>query len=147
MWHAPDWLTIPYLEPNAGTIVAFVYSALYVLMEPVAGTALVPFIMGGTAFCNYLTQNFNPIATYVAVGLHIFSWIAQFVGHGKFEGRAPALLDNIVQAVFLAPLFVWIEILFMFGYRPELKSRLDKAVEVEITKWKQSKTKPNGKAN
>lgn len=25
------------------------------------------------------------------------SWIAQFIGHGAFEGRAPALLDNLLQ--------------------------------------------------
>lgn len=143
----PDWLTVPYLPPNLGTIVGILYSALYVLLEPVAGTALVPLIMGGTALANYLTSHHNPNATYIALGVHIFSWIAQFIGHGKYEGRAPALLDNIVQAVFLAPLFVWIELLFMFGYRPELKNRLDKAVEIEINKWKQSKAKANGKAN
>ena len=139
---------MPYLPPNLGTIVCFLYSALYVLLEPVAGTALVPLIVGGTALANYLTSHFNPIASYAAAGIHIFSWIAQFLGHGKFEGRAPALLDNIVQALFLAPLFVWMEILFTFGYRPELKARLDKAVEVEIEKWKQSKVKDtgNGKA-
>lgn len=127
----------------------FLYSALYVLLEPVAGTALVPFIVGGTALANYLTSHYNPIASYAAAGIHVSSWIAQFVGHLSFEGRAPALLDNLVQALFLAPLFVWIEILFMFGYRPELKARLDKAVVVEIEKWKQSKVKAtgNGKAD
>jgi len=25
------------------------------------------------------------------------SWIAQFIGHGIFEGRAPALLDSLAQ--------------------------------------------------
>ena len=143
----PDWLTVPYLPANLGTIVSFLYSGLYVLMEPVAGTAFVPFIIGGTALANYLTSHYNPNATYIAIGVHIFSWIAQFIGHGRYEGRAPALLDNIVQAVFLAPLFVWIEFLFLFGYRPELKNRLDKAVEMETNKWKQSKAKANGKAN
>lgn len=57
-----------------------------------------------------------------------------------FEGRAPALLDNLVQAVFLAPLFVWLEVLFSMGYRPELKKRLDKAVEEDIAKFRASKT-------
>lgn len=53
-----------------------------------------------------------------------------------FEGRAPALLDNLVQALFLAPFFVWMEVLFWCGYRPELKGRLDRAVEREIEKWR-----------
>lgn len=73
---------------------------------------------------------------YWAGGIHIVSWLAQFVGHGKFEGRAPALLDNLVQALLLAPLFVWMEILFFFGYRPELKARMEKGVEVEIAKFR-----------
>jgi uncharacterized membrane protein YGL010W len=34
-----------------------------------------------------------PFATYLQVG----SWIIQFIGHGVFEGRAPALLDNLGQ--------------------------------------------------
>jgi uncharacterized membrane protein YGL010W len=78
-------------------------------------------------------------ANYAAIGIHIVSWLVQFVGHGVFEGRAPALLDNLVQAIFLAPFFVWLEILFAFGYRPELKSRLDNAIEKELKKWRSEK--------
>jgi len=35
-----------------------------------------------------------------ALYLHICSWIMQFIGHGVAEGRAPALLDNIVGGAF-----------------------------------------------
>lgn len=75
----------------------------------------------------------------VALIVHIASWLLQFVGHGAFEGRAPALLDNLVQAIFLAPLFVWLEFLFKLGYRPELQTRVEKAVEKEIAKFKAQK--------
>jgi uncharacterized membrane protein YGL010W len=66
-------------------------------------------------------------------------WIAQFIGHGAFEGRAPALFDNLFQcrsdpsptmkltlcsAVVLAVFFVWMELLFSLGYKPELHRRL-----------------------
>ena len=78
---------------------------------------------------------------YYAAGIHIVSWLAQFVGHGAFEGRAPALLDNLVQALLLAPLFVWMEILFFFGYRPELKQRFDKSVEEEVAKFRKQQQK------
>ena len=112
-------------------------------MEPVAGALLAPLLIGGAAWGNHLTSTYGPIANYWAAGLHVFSWVAQFIGHGVFEGRAPALLDNLVQAIFLAPFFVWMEILFFLGYRPELKARLDKAVEQEIRKVRDSK-KANG---
>lgn len=108
-------------------------------MEPVAGGLLAPILLGWTALANYLTSTYGSTANYWALGIHVTSWIAQFVGHGAFEGRAPALLDNLVQAFFLAPFFVWMEILFFFGYRPGLKGRLDKAVAVEIDVYRKSK--------
>ena len=106
-------------------------------MEPVAGSCFAPILIGGTAYANHLTSTYGATANYIALGIHIFSWLAQFVGHGIFEGRAPALLDNLVQALFLAPFFVWLEVLFMFGYRPELKARLDAAIQKDVSKFKE----------
>jgi uncharacterized membrane protein YGL010W len=133
------------LPANLGTIVATLYSTLYILMEPVAGGMLAPLLLSATAYANHLTSTYGMTANYYALGLHIFAWLAQFVGHGIFEGRAPALLDNLVQALFLAPFFVWLEVLFFLGYRPELKARLDQSVAKEVAKFKASKTS-NGKA-
>jgi len=132
-------MTIPNLPANLGTIACTVYSTLYILMEPVAGGMLAPFLLAGTAYANHLTSTYGMRANYIAIGVHVFSWIAQFVGHGIFEGRAPALLDNLVQAIFLAPLFVWLEVLFAFGYRPELKARLNANVEKEVTRFREEK--------
>ena len=131
---------------NLGTIAGLLYAALYILMEPFAGGVLALFLLPGISFANHLTSTYGAIANYWAIGIHIVSWLLQFVGHGVFEGRAPALLDNLVQALFLAPFFVWLEVLFFIGYRPELKARLDKAVEKEIAKLKQGK-KDDGKTS
>ncbi|GME22428.1 uncharacterized protein LTHEOB_11616 [Neofusicoccum parvum] len=146
----PDALSIPNLPLNAGTIFAALYSVLYILMEPVAGGLLAPLIFAGTATVQHLLATYGATANHYAIGVHVVAWIAQFIGHGKFEGRAPALLDNIVQALFLAPFFVWLEVLFHFGYRPELKSRIDSAVQVNLKKFKDEKAKKktaNGGAN
>lgn len=35
-----------------------------------------------------------------AVIVQLVSWIAQFLGHGLAEGRAPALLDNVIGGRF-----------------------------------------------
>jgi uncharacterized membrane protein YGL010W len=116
-------------------------------MEPVAGAMIAPLIIGGTAYGNYLTSTYGASANSWAGAVNIACWIAQFLGHGKFEGRAPALLDNLVQALFLAPFFVWFEILFTLGYRPDLKRRLDKAVDEEIRKSRGTKERgANGSA-
>ena len=132
-------MVVPNLPANLGTVACLAYSTLYVLMEPVAGGMLAPLLLGGTAYANHLTSTYGMKANYIAIGVHVASWIAQFVGHGIFEGRAPALLDNLVQALFLAPFFVWLEILFAFGYRPELKSRLDQSVEREVARFRAQK--------
>lgn len=36
----------------------------------------------------------------IAGAAHVVSWIAQFMGHGLAEGRAPALLDNLLGGDF-----------------------------------------------
>lgn len=142
----PSWLQIPYLEPNLGTFAALTWGALYVLLEPVAGTVLALICLATAGGLNYLRVESSAPTTKVAIAVHAVSWIAQFIGHGSFEGRAPALLDNLFQAIFLAPLFVWLEFLFMIGYRPELKKRVDKAVVVEIAKFRARKAKETEKA-
>ena len=65
-----------------------------------------------------------------------------------------ALLDNLFQAIFLAPFFVWFELLFALGYRPELQTRMENGVLKEVAKFRASKAakangasgKANGKA-
>lgn len=140
----PQWSIIPNLPPNMATITTLLYSTLYILMEPVAGGILAPILLCWTAYANHLTTEYGMIANYWAIGIHLISWVAQFIGHGVFEGRAPALLDNLVQAAFLAPFFVWMEVLFMLGYRPELKARIESKVVKEVERFRKSKLQTNG---
>ena len=108
-------------------------------MEPVAGALIAPILIGSTAYANHLTSTYGALANFWAGAINIAGWMAQFVGHGVFEGRAPALLDNLVQAAFLAPFFVWLEVLFSLGYRPELKHRIDQAIEKEVSQLETAK--------
>jgi uncharacterized membrane protein YGL010W len=52
--------------------------------------------------------------------LFVGGWILQLVGH-VFEGRKPALADNLFQ-IFVAPVFLCAEIFFALGYKPTLHS-------------------------
>jgi uncharacterized membrane protein YGL010W len=60
-----------------------------------------------------------PIYQSVAIFAATFvgGWIIQLVGHA-FEGKRPALLDNIMQ-LFNAPLFLTAEMLLLLGVRKE----------------------------
>ena len=120
-------------------LICLAYGVLYILLEPVAGSVLSVLLLAGTAYANHLTSTYGMKVNYWAAGAHIVSWIAQFVGHGVYEGRAPALLDSLFQAIFLAPLFVWLEILFKLGYRPELKTRVEKVVKEDIASFRRSR--------
>ena len=101
--------------------------------------------LGATAFGNAMRVDDPTRTNQIAAITFIASWIMQFIGHGAFEGRAPALLDNLVQALFLAPLFVWLELLFKLGYRPALQARVEKKVQIEIAKFRAAKAaKANG---
>lgn len=147
LFHLPSWLVIPHLEPTLGTLAAFTWGGLYLLLEPVAGTLLALLCLGAAAAGNHLVAVDSETTTKAAIAVHVACWILQFVGHGCFEGRAPALLDNLLQAIFLAPLFVWLELMFALGYRPELQARVNKAVEKKIAEYKSGKEAKNGKAN
>lgn len=105
------------------------------LLEPVAGTIFFPLIIGWAAYSNHLTATMSSLSNKIAIAVEIFAWTAQFIGHGVYEGRAPALVDNLVQALVLAPFFVFMEILFRLGYRPELQKRVNIAVQKEIQKF------------
>lgn len=77
----------------------------------------------------------------VMLGLHIVAWISQFIGHGIYERRAPALLDNILL-IFVAPFFFVFEVLVMaFGYKEKSVREWNKAVAMEIKQFRDGKIK------
>jgi len=61
----------------------------------------------------------GPSSTVVAFGvLFVGGWALQFLGH-HYEGKRPALLDNIFQG-FVGPMFLVAESLVASGYRADL---------------------------
>lgn len=65
--------------------------------------------------------------------LHVFSWFIQVrVGHLHYEHRKPALLDSAVQSFLLAPLFVYYETLFYFGFQHKTKNAIQPKIDEKI---------------
>ncbi|HEY6822784.1 MAG TPA: Mpo1-like protein [Burkholderiales bacterium] len=65
---------------------------------------------------------------WIAFGaLFAGGWTLQLIGHA-FEGRKPALVDNVFQ-VFIAPIFLCAEIFFALGYRPELHAAVQERAQ------------------
>ncbi|KAF1969771.1 hypothetical protein BU23DRAFT_557395 [Bimuria novae-zelandiae CBS 107.79] len=140
-FRTPDLLSRLNLPLNFTSLASLNYATLYLILSPnVAGAVVGPLILSGAVFANRIVKKYDRTKlNTIAAAVHVVSWILQFVGHGKFEGRKPALLDNLVQAFFLAPLFVWYEMLFKLGFYKDLKKEVDAAIAVEITKLKAKK--------
>jgi uncharacterized membrane protein YGL010W len=98
-------------------------------------------------FITYLTTSYvkNHYEEYqpwkIALIIHIVCWLAQFYGHGVYEGRSPALLDNLFGAIVMAPLFVTMEVAFSLGYKSKLRARIDEIVKANIKKFKEESAK------
>ncbi|KAJ1956649.1 hypothetical protein GGI12_005253 [Dipsacomyces acuminosporus] len=119
------------------TLVLLGYSIFYIVLDKVAGLLFLPILYTIVVTSQQYIMS-SPGALKVTVALNIVSWIVQFIGHGVFEKRAPALVDNIGQALVMAPFFVFLEVLFALGYRPDLHRSLRSEVGVRILAHRRS---------
>jgi len=138
----PAWLPVPLTPALLPTLI---YVVTYVAMDPVAGgaaAALMLALHGWTAGLMAAAQPVFDLPLWQAVlAFHVTMWVVQFIGHGVFEGRAPALLDSLDQALVTAPLFVVLEIFFFFGYRKVFYQECMVEVKKEIEKFNYAKNK------
>ncbi|MFY9314449.1 MAG: Mpo1-like protein [Burkholderiales bacterium] len=58
------------------------------------------------------------------LALFVGGWALQLWGH-VFEGRKPALMDNLFQ-IFVAPIFLAAEVFFALGYKPKLHEQVQR---------------------
>ena len=78
-------------------------------------------------FAKQITPDQSPYLLFTA--FFVGGWIIQFGGH-IFEGRKPALFDNLLQ-IFMAPAFLIAEILFSL----KLQSHLQDEITARIDKY------------
>ncbi|XP_050372928.1 2-hydroxy-palmitic acid dioxygenase mpo1-like [Argentina anserina] len=128
---------------NVGFLLTLIYSLFYFFLDAKAGSlaALLCFIcwVGSSFLASRLGFSLSWKVVLVA---QIVCWTGQFIGHGCFEKRAPALLDNLAQAFIMAPFFVLLEALqSFFGYEPYpgFHAIVQAKVDAEITEWKDRK--------
>ncbi|KAI5960148.1 uncharacterized protein KGF55_004871 [Candida pseudojiufengensis] len=134
---------------NLGSLIAWIYGIYYIALDFKVGGITASIL---TIFSYFITQVYNQLSfagqdnfLKIVIGLHLISWIAQFYGHGIHEKRSPALLDNLLGALVLAPFFVSFEIAFWFGYKLDLKKSMDNEAGKNIRDFK-AKEKARKKA-
>jgi uncharacterized membrane protein YGL010W len=144
----PVWLaSLPYGEfavLNYSAVMAGIYMLWYIALDAFAGSLGAAIISTCFLFANYFViegaKALGVHSMHVTLAIHATAWILQFIGHGVFERRKPALFDSLDQALITAPMFVLLEILFPLGYRPELYQRVTKQVQINVKNFKATKT-------
>ncbi|XP_034906708.1 2-hydroxy-palmitic acid dioxygenase mpo1 [Populus alba] len=130
---------------NIGFFLVIIYALFYICLDPKAGSL-------AALFCGFCWVSSCFVASWLGFSLawkvvlvaQIICWTGQFIGHGVFEKRAPALLDNLVQAFVMAPFFVLLEALqTSFGYEPYpgFHVSVQAKIDAEIKEWKEKKLK------
>ncbi|KAF5113663.1 hypothetical protein DV495_003370 [Geotrichum candidum] len=133
-----------YPEINIGTLGALGYGIFYTLLDVKFGLPSLLVLVAATLKLSALKGTGDGVAWL----LFVVGWVVQFIGHGVFEGRAPALLDNLVQALVLAPFFVTFEVAHFLGYRREVLDEIDRKIAPELEAFHAAKRgKKAAKAN
>ncbi|KAL9655977.1 hypothetical protein ABK040_007598 [Willaertia magna] len=92
----------------------------YLLLDLFVGTLLTIQFTSFLFLTSYLNHNLNNQNYFLfAIAVQIIGWGTQFFGHW-LEGRRPALIDNVFQ-IFIAPMFVLLEMLFKLGLKLDIK--------------------------
>ncbi|KAL6777351.1 hypothetical protein ACKKBF_B21185 [Auxenochlorella protothecoides x Auxenochlorella symbiontica] len=135
----PAWaLTVArYLSFNGAFVITALYGIYYTVLDAFAGLSWslcvgLPAWAGAVAFRSRV-----PNAWAWAILIHVLSWVMQILpGHIWAEKRRPALLTSFFQSVVLAPLFVWYELLFLLGYRPQLYADINARIQRNVAEYR-----------
>ncbi|MCW5770464.1 MAG: DUF962 domain-containing protein [Rhodospirillaceae bacterium] len=106
------------------TVFALAVMVYWILLDPPFGVVTAAIFVPAVWFADWIAQHTVGAAWFLFGALFVGGWIVQLVGH-VFEGRKPALADNLLQ-IFIAPVFLVAEIAFAFGMRKPLHDAVEK---------------------
>ena len=99
-----------------GIVAVLGWMALDLGVGIIMGILMVPAWYAAEAFAGALGGS---SAVWIAfIALFVGGWVLQFLGH-HYEGKRPALVDNIFQG-FIGPMFLVAEALVVMGRRSDL---------------------------
>jgi len=103
---------------SAALVVTAVLLAYYLVLDIALGLAMSIVFALMLWAAEPLSQAALGTSAAWFLALFVGGWALQLWGH-VFEGRKPALVDNLFQ-VFVAPIFLAAEVFFALGYKPGL---------------------------
>lgn len=112
LWTVPIWGR----EVPVAWLIAFVAGIGWLMLDAMIGLALLILLVPMFLVAEWIATRYGAgLAWPVFLVCFVGGWILQFAGHA-FEGRRPALMDNLFQA-FIGPMFIMAEFLEMAGVR------------------------------
>jgi uncharacterized membrane protein YGL010W len=95
-------------------------------LDRVIGLAMLIVMLPMWLVAEWIARDFGSTMAWTAFAIFfVGGWAFQLVGH-VWEGRRPALADNLFQA-FVGPMFIMAEVLIAFGLKPDLKRLIENA--------------------
>ena len=131
-----SWLRVEGI--SAAMVITAALLAYYLVLDLVLGLAMCV-VMGALLWLGQIIAGQGALAGWgwFAV-LFVGGWALQLWGH-VFEGRKPALVDNLFQ-IFVAPIFLAAEVFFALGYKPALRERVERRAQLSRAQSADSST-------
>ena len=128
--------------PTPAMLITALYAAYYVALEPIAGTTWVacvgaPMCLTATAFQAGGAQRVGLRARGACVLLDR----SDLPGTRRLRTKTPRAPGPLFQSLVLAPLFVWMEVMFACGYRPGLHADLKRRVVKRVAAMEEADSK------
>jgi uncharacterized membrane protein YGL010W len=111
---------------SAAVPVALLALISWIALDRVIGLAMVVVMLPMLAVAEWIARSYGSTTAWIVFAVFfIGGWAFQLVGH-IWEGRRPALADNLFQA-FIGPMFIMAEVLMALGLKQDLKAAINGA--------------------
>jgi len=111
---------------SAAVPVALLALIGWIALDRVIGLAMVVVMMPMLIVAEWIARTYGSATAWIVFAVFfIGGWAFQLIGHA-WEGRRPALADNLFQA-FIGPMFIMAEVLMALGLKQDLKAAIDGA--------------------
>ena len=108
-------VTVFGVQTNAAALSVIPALVLWMALDLTIGLAIVataaPLLLAAALIAGHVSAVWVWI---IAIGLSVFGWVLQFIGHKYFEGGWPALLDNPIHML-MSPMFVFAKLYVSLG--------------------------------
>jgi len=109
---------------SAAVPVALLALIGWIALDRVIGLAMIAAILPMLIVAEWIARGYGSTTTWIVFAVFfVGGWAFQLVGH-VWEGRRPALADNLFQA-FIGPMFIMAELLMALGLKQDLKTAID----------------------